>query len=104
MATVGKWFIGPTIGSFSRGIESIPMKNLANHTANDVLNASWFEFDGSKMVSSESAQLTCLDDINCSCQSLDISGLEFQYQSYERYVATNVTYSGRNCLDDENPT
>ena len=102
MQSVGKWFIGPTIGSFSRGMEGIPTKMLGNHTAKDVFNATWFELNGSKMESSESVQITCLDHINCPCQNLDISGLNHnQYRSQGRYVATNVTYGGRNCFDND---
>ena len=101
MQSVEKWFIGPTIGSFSRGMEGLPMKMPGNHTTKDVLNASWFELNGSKMEPSESVQITCLDHIHCSCQNLDISGLHFQYRSQGHYVANNVTFGGRNCFNDK---
>ena len=97
METVGKWFIGPSIGSFSRGMEGIPMKRISNNTANDVVNASWFELNGSKMVPSESVQIRCLDDVKCSCKNLAISGLQYQYDGF--YIANNFTIGGRNCFD-----
>ena len=102
MKTVGKWFIGPTIGSFSRGMEGIPMERLSNSTTNNALNASWFELNGSQMVPSENVQIICLDDIYCSCQNLDISGLQYQYDGF--YIANNFTVGGRNCFDYVKPT
>ena len=98
MEKVGKWFIGPTIGSFSRGMEGIPMARISNNTAHEVVNATWFELNGSQMVPSENVQIKCLDDIKCFCQNLDISGLQYQLNGF--YTVNNSTIGGRNCFDN----
>jgi len=89
LTAVKKWYIGPSIGSSSRGIERI-----SNRTGNDY----WYEWDGSKWIAANQVQLKCIDQIECSCKNLDISGFDFHGLRHGLYVAQNTVLHGRKCF------
>ena len=92
MATnVNKWYIGPTIGGWSRGVEV----NSIEICAENIANANWFEWDGSQMTESYNIRFQCVDDITCFCKMLDIAGLENQSTRNGLYTFNNSTLNGR---------
>ena len=87
------WLIGPTAGSdiAYAQIETVEF------CAEKFVNASLYELDGLNSVPSETLQMRikCIDDFQCSCQNLDISGFKYQYELNGIYVANNSTVGGR---------
>ena len=92
MAAVQQWYIGPTVGGYVRGIEG----NSVEICAEETFEADWFEWDGNQMTKAENIQLKCVDDIQCSCQNIDISGFVYQWTRNGRYVRSDSLLNGRN--------
>ena len=93
MATYGKWFIDASTGSSSRGVEI----DSVDMCAEELYNADWFEWDGSQMIESNNIRFQCVDDIMCSCKTLDITGFSYHQSSRNGlYTFNNSTLNGRN--------
>ena len=95
MADLEQWFIGPTAGEYVRGIEVDSAEICAEETA----DADWFEWDGNQMIEADNIQFKCVDGIICSCQTLDISGFQYQSSRNGRYVLSDSKLNGRNCFE-----
>ena len=93
---LGRWFIGENTGDFSRYVEAHSIALCLEETT----DADWFEYDSSsgEFIKSESLQIRCIDDIECSCQKLDISGFEYQATRNGLYAGDGVTLNGRKCF------
>ena len=92
MATYGKWYIGSSTGSTSRGVEI----DSLDICADKMDDADWFEWGGSQMNESNNIRFQCVDDITCSCKMLDIAGLANQSTRNGLYIFNNSTLNGRN--------
>ena len=91
----GRWLIGANTGDFSRYVEAHSIALCLEETK----DADWFEYDSSsgEMIKSESLQIRCVDNIECSCQKLDISGFQHQTSRNGVYVVDGATLNGRKC-------
>ena len=58
MATYGKWYIGSSTGSTSRGVEI----DSLDICAEEMVDADWFEWNGSQMSQVEDISVRCIDD------------------------------------------
>ena len=89
------WLIGPTAGSDS----AYAQIHTVEFCAEKFVNASWYDLDGLYQIPrSSQMRIKCLDDIECSCKNLDISGFEYQYELNGIYVANNLTVYERKCF------
>ena len=92
------WHIGPTAGSDF----AYAQIDTIEFCAEKFVNATWYELDGSNRSPSETLGIRCLDDIECFCQNLDISGFKHQSILNGIYVDNNLKVGGRYCFKDEN--
>ena len=94
------WFIGPTIGNDSAYI----LIESVEFCAEEFVNNSWFErgliSNQWELIQSENVLVQCLDDINCSCRNLDVSGFEHNTLANGHFIMTNSTIDGRKCYID----
>ena len=92
----GRWFIGDNKGDLLRYVQAESIALCLEET----MDADWYEYDSSseEFVESESLQIICVDDIECFCQKLDISGLKYQSSRNGLYVVDGSSLSGRKCF------
>ena len=94
IAEHGRWLIGANTGDFSRYVEAHSIALCLEETK----DTDWFEWDGNLWTRAENIQIKCVDDIECSCQKLDISGFQHQASRNGLYVGDRATLNGRKCF------
>ena len=80
-----RWFIGSNVGSTVRNAEAYSIALCLEEIATD----DWYQWNSStkQMEKPVNLQMKCLNDINCSCQKLRISG--FQYNGLKMEIMSN---------------
>ena len=91
------WLIGPTIGNDSYWIKIDSVEFCAEEFANTSLFEKNLISNELELAQSETVHIQCLDDIYCSCQNLDFSGMEYNFLANGHFVKTNSTIDGRKC-------
>ena len=88
--------IGANVGDYSRYVEAYSVALCLEETTSD----DWYEYDSSleEFVKPENLGIICVDDIECNCQKLDISGFQHQLSRNGYYVADGATLNGRKCF------
>ena len=90
IARYGTWSIGKAVGDTARGVDFKSVAICAEDIKGDVE-----EFTGSEWEKTESVEIKCTDDVICSCENLDISGLQYQRSRNGYYKADETYLNGR---------
>ena len=93
----GQWRIGPTEG----GDLIIARANSSEICAKALEKTDWVEFDGTQWNKLETAQVKCLDNIDCACRNLDITGFQIQRNCNGQYELNHTIFDGRKCFAEK---
>ena len=91
-----RWFIGSNVGNTVRNAEAYSIALCLEEISTD----DWYQWNSStkQMEKPVNLQMKCLNDINCSCQKLRISGFQYQWSRNGDYIKQNSTLNGRKCF------
>ena len=87
MARYAKWYIGPTTGGSSRGVEVRSVETCAGKIA----DTDWFEYDGSQMAEAETVEITCsLQEDNAGSNGQQMKQISVQAEKvFDNFLSHN---------------